>query len=463
MAKKKTTETTPEVELTKKQRLELFVKEQQLMAEKEKTVIKIGKIKDFKITGREHYMLTGICGIDFNTGGFKKGTYNVIYGAESGGKSTIALQACEGFQLSNPDLQILYVDAEQTVDETFISRFPNLNKDNITFLKEGITEKIFDMLVEMCQQNLVDVIIVDSIEAMTTNAELGKSLEENVMMDKARLLSRALAKMNQYLSDYGITVIMIQQERIEMSMFQAKTHGRSGGKAMRYYPATVYRIAKVGSQNETTKTEFQDSKVVSQYVKIINEKSKISEPYKETYTFINTDVNKKVAVEKMKEFINYAVQYGLIIKTGGWYQIIGSDGEPIEKVQGEAKVPAVFIENLDLYTETKLTLYSLALPPELFIAQFENIKIMLKQENANIKKSKIQQLEFIGHPERITEKDRKEMIFEDRKVEDFFSNEDYKKALFNLEEERRNAEQIIKDNEELADSEIEETKEDIFN
>lgn len=463
MAKKKTTETTPEVELTKKQRLELFVKEQQLMAEKEKSVIKIGKIKDFKITGREHYMLTGICGIDFNTGGFKKGTYNVIYGAESGGKSTIALQACEGFQLSNPDLQILYVDAEQTVDETFISRFPNLNKDNITFLKEGVTEKIFDILVEMCQQNLVDVIIVDSIDSMTTNAELGKSLEENVMMDKARILSRGLAKMNQYLSDYGITVIMIQQERIEMSMFQAKTHGRSGGKAMRYYPATVYRIAKVGSQNETTKTEFQDSKVVSQYVKIINEKSKISEPYKETYTFINTDVNKKVAVEKMKEFINYAVQYGLIIKTGGWYQIIGSDGEPIEKVQGEAKVPAIFIENLDLYTETKLTLYSLALPPELFIAQFENIKIMLKQENANIKKSKIQQLEFIGHPERITEKDRKEMIFEDRKVEDFFSDEDYKKALFNLEEERRNAEQIIKDNEELADSEIEETKEDIFN
>ena len=463
MAKKKTTETTPEVELTKKQRLELFVKEQQLMAEKEKSVIKIGKIKDFKITGREHYMLTDICGIDFNTGGFKKGTYNVIYGAESGGKSTIALQACEGFQLSNPDLQILYADAEQTVDETFISRFPNLNKDNITFLKEGVTEKIFDILVEMCQQNLVDVIIVDSIDSMTTNAELGKSLEENVMMDKARILSRGLAKMNQYLSDYGITVIMIQQERIEMSMFQAKTHGRSGGKAMRYYPATVYRIAKVGSQNETTKTEFQDSKVVSQYVKIINEKSKISEPYKETYTFINTDVNKKVAVEKMKEFINYAVQYGLIIKTGGWYQIIGSDGEPIEKVQGEAKVPAIFIENLDLYTETKLTLYSLALPPELFIAQFENIKTMLKQENANIKKSKIQQLEFIGHPERITEKDRKEMIFEDRKVEDFFSDEDYKKALFNLEEERRNAEQIIKDNEELADSEIEETKEDIFN
>lgn len=463
MAKKKTTETTPEVELTKKQRLELFVKEQQLLAEKEKSVIKIGKIKDFKITGREHYMLTGICGIDFNTGGFKKGTYNVIYGAESGGKSTIALQACEGFQLSNPDLQILYVDAEQTVDETFISRFPNLNKDNITFLKEGVTEKIFDILVEMCQNNLVDVIIVDSIDSMTTNAELGKSLEENVMMDKARILSRGLAKMNQYLSDYGITVIMIQQERIEMSMFQAKTHGRSGGKAMRYYPATVYRIAKVGSQNETTKTEFQDSKVVSQYVKIINEKSKISEPYKETYTFINTDVNKKVAVEKMKEFINYAVQYGLIIKTGGWYQIIGSDGEPIEKVQGEAKVPSVFIENLDLYTETKLTLYSLALPPELFIAQFENIKTMLKQENANIKKSKIQQLEFIGHPERITEKDRKELVFEDRKVEDFFSDEDYKKALFNLEEERRNAEQIIKDNEELADSEIEETDQDIFN
>lgn len=452
MAKKKTTE-EPIVELSKKERLSAFIKTQQLAAEKEKSVIKIGKINEFKITGREHYMLTGICGIDFNTGGFKKGTYNVVYGAESGGKSTIALQACEGFQLSNPDLQILYVDAEQTVDETFISRFPNLNKDNITFLKEGVTEKIFDMLVDMCQQNLVDVIIVDSIDSMTTNAELGKSLEENVMMDKARILSRGLAKMNQYLSDYGITVIMIQQERIEMSMFQAKTHGRSGGKAMRYYPATVFRIAKVVAQNETTKTELQDSKVVSQYVKIINEKSKISEPYKETYTYINTDVNKKVAVEKMKEFINYAIQYGLIIKTGGWYQIIGNDGEPIEKVQGEAKIPTIFAENLDLYTETKLTLYSLALPPELFIAQFENIKKMLKQENVNIKKNKIQQLEFIGHPELITDKDRKEMVFADRKIEDFFSEEDYKKALFNLEEEKVNAEKINKENEELEESE----------
>ena len=317
----------------KKQKLDEFIKNQNKIAEKEGKEIKLGNLNDFKMSGRENYMLTGILGIDLNTNGFKKGTFNVLYGAESGGKSTLALQICEGLQLTDPDKQFLYVDSEGTLDETFINRIPNLKKENITFLKDGVMENIFDTIKEIVKEGLVDVIIIDSVDSMTTNAQLGKSLEDNIVMDKSRILSRALSDLTDFISKYGITIFIIQQERINMSGYTVKQHGRSGGKAMLYYPSTVYRLAKINSQNETEKDQISDNKVVTQYVKIINEKSKISEPFKETFTWINLDRRKKIAVKKIQELVDYATLYGLITKGGSWYEIVDSNGET-KKVQG---------------------------------------------------------------------------------------------------------------------------------
>ena len=419
--------------LEKKKKLDEFIKTQNKLALKEKSEIVLGTLKDFKITGRENFLLTGILGIDLNTNGFKKGTYNIIYGSESGGKSTLCLQICEGLQLLNPDTQILYVDAEQTLDESFIARIPNLKKENITFLKEPIMEKAFDMIGEIAKEELVDVIIIDSTDSMTTMAELGKSLEDNLMMDKARILSRALAKLNGDMAKFGITVIIIQQERIEMSGFIAKSHGRSGGKAMKYYPATVTRLSKINSQNEVGKDELTgEAKITTQYVKITNEKSKISEPFKETTTFINLDRKKKLAVEKIKEVVHYATLYGLIQKSGSWYQITLGDGS-LQKVQGDAGVTKLLSENVDIYTDLKFLIYSKVLPAELFIVQFDNIRKMLEEENRFIKKNKKDKAKATDREDLLNEMDKTDFHFDETfKVQDYLSDEDYKLAMFNL-------------------------------
>lgn len=416
----------------KKQKLDEFIKNQNKIAEKEGKEIKLGNLNDFKMSGRENYMLTGILGIDLNTNGFKKGTFNVLYGAESGGKSTLALQICEGLQLTDPDKQFLYVDSEGTLDEAFISRIPNLKKENITFLKDGVMENIFDTIKEIVKEGLVDVIIIDSVDSMTTNAQLGKSLEDNIVMDKSRILSRALSDITDFISKYGITIFIIQQERINMSGYTVKQHGRSGGKAMLYYPSTVYRLAKINSQNETEKDQISDNKVVTQYVKIINEKSKISEPFKETFTWINLDRRKKIAVKKIQELVDYAILYGLITKGGSWYEIVDSNGET-KKVQGSNGVNKLLSENPDFYTELKMLLYSKGLPPELFIIQFNNIKKLLEEENKSIKKIKIETAKILNKEDLITNIDKNEFKFDEKlEASYYFSEEEYKLAMFNL-------------------------------
>lgn len=431
----------------KKQKLDEFIKNQNKIAEKEGKEIKLGNLNDFKMSGRENYMLTGILGIDLNTNGFKKGTFNVLYGAESGGKSTLALQICEGLQLTDPDKQFLYVDSEGTLDETFINRIPNLKKENITFLKDGVMENIFDTIKEIVKEGLVDVIIIDSVDSMTTNAQLGKSLEDNIVMDKSRILSRALSDITDFISKYGITIFIIQQERINMSGYTVKQHGRSGGKAMLYYPSTVYRLAKINSQNETEKDQISDNKVVTQYVKIINEKSKISEPFKETFTWINLDRRKKIAVKKIQELVDYAILYGLIIKGGSWYEIVDSNGET-KKLQGRNGVNKLLSENPDFYTELKMLLYSKGLPPELFIIQFNNIKKLLEEENKSIKKIKIETAKILNKEDLITDIDKNEFKFDEKlEASYYFSEEEYKLAMFNLKnsssvEEKEEAEEI---------------------
>ena len=452
----------------KKQKLDEFIKNQNKIAEKEGKEIKLGNLNDFKMSGRENYMLTGILGIDLNTNGFKKGTFNVLYGAESGGKSTLALQICEGLQLTDPDKQFLYVDSEGTLDEAFISRIPNLKKENITFLKDGVMENIFDTIKEIVKEGLVDVIIIDSVDSMTTNAQLGKSLEDNIVMDKSRILSRALSDITDFISKYGITIFIIQQERINMSGYTVKQHGRSGGKAMLYYPSTVYRLAKINSQNETEKDQISDNKVVTQYVKIINEKSKISEPFKETFTWINLDRRQKIAVKKIQELVDYAILYGLIIKGGSWYEIVDSNGET-KKVQGSNGVNKLLSENPDFYTELKMLLYSKGLPPELFIIQFNNIKKLLEEENKSIKKIKIETAKILNKEDLITDIDKNEFKFDEKlEASYYFSEEEYKLAMFNLKnsssiEETEETKKQTKKNKKETNEEAETKKEETEN
>ena len=243
---------------------------------------------------------------------------------------------------------------------------------------------------------------------------------------------------------------------------------------MLYYPSTVYRLAKINSQNETEKDQISDNKVVTQYVKIINEKSKISEPFKETFTWINLDRRKKIAVKKIQELVDYAILYGLITKGGSWYEIVDNNGET-KKVQGSNGVNKLLSENPDFYTELKMLLYSKGLPPELFIVQFNNIKKLLEEENKSIKKIKIETAKILNKEDLITDIDKNEFKFDEKlEASYYFSEEEYKLAMFNLKnsssiEETEETEEIketkkqTKKNKKETNEEVETKKEETEN
>lgn len=417
----------------KKRMLEILETEKK-MAEKAGEVLNIGTLRDFDISNRENYILTGVLGIDANTNGIKRGTWNVLYGAESSGKSTIALEIIAAYQMINPDDIILYVDSEQTVDDAFLDRIPGLKKENIIFIKDVVMEKIFDKIAEFTKEGVINFIVIDSIDTMITLKEEEKSLEDNVMMTRANVLSRGMAKINSLIYKQGIPVILIQQMRINFMGMIAK-NGRSGGNALKYYPATINLFSKSAAQNEKQGDEVYGDKVVNQYCKIKNEKSKISEPLKETYTYLNTDRSKKSGVSKTKELFDFAVAYGLIESKGAWCYYTDMETGEICKVNGKNQMIQALNADLDLYTNLKLQVYGKILPPELFIVKFEELKQLLEKENMLIKKNKMDKLKVMNRENLISEKDKTILSLKDKVILDIITQEELDLGTFILKKD----------------------------
>lgn len=434
--------------IEKKNKLFEILEVEKKIAEKSGEELQIGVLKDFKISNRENYFLTGILGIDSNTNGFKKGTFNVLYGAESSGKSTIALEAVSAYQQTNPESYVLYVDTEQTVDDVFLDRIPGINKEKIIFFKDIRMEHIFDKIDELTKAGVIDFIVLDSIDTMIPMKEEEKSLEDRVMMDKAMILSRAMAKINVTMAQKGITVLMIQQLRVNFTGMIAKTNGRSGGNAAKFYPATVNFLSKQKAQNDTEKDDIEGQKVVNQFCKITNEKSKISEPYKETYTFLNTDRSKKSGVAKMRELFHYATVYGLIETKGAWCYYTDLDTGEIIKVNGKAQMLNLLAKDIDLFSKLKFMIYGKILPPELLIVKFDEIKTLIEKENALIKKNKIDILTVQNRKDLISENDLSIFSLQDKDILDIISKEEYELGLFNLKSDEEKEEYLKQKNEE---------------
>lgn len=401
-------------------------------AEKAGEMATIGVLKDFDISNRENYFLTGILGIDANTNGFKKGTFNVLYGAESSGKSTISLETVAAYQMLYPEDMILYVDTEQTVDDAFLDRISGIIKENIIFIKDIGMERIFDKVNEYTKEGLVDFVVIDSIDSMVPLKEEEKSLEDSVMMVKANILSRALAKISSAIYQHGITILMIQQVRTTFTGMIAKTNGRSGGNAAKFYPATVNFLSKINAQNDKQSDEIYGDRIVNQYCKIHNDKSKISEPYKDTYTYLNTDRNKKGGVSKMRELIDYAIAHGLIEAKGAWCYYTDINTGEVISVNGKNKLIQKIASDINLYSTFKFQIYGKILPPELLIVKFDDIKTLLEKENALMKKNKIDYCKVVNREDLITDLDKSIFSLQDKKILDIISQEQYDFGTFIL-------------------------------
>lgn len=368
--------------LSKKERLLAKLQEEKDIAAKSGETVSVGHMDDFKDTNLENYILTGVLGIDLNINGIKKGAISVFYGAESSGKSSTALTVIEGICLSEPEAVVLYVDTEQTVNQQFASRNPYLNLDNVIFLKESEIETAFDKVKEYLNEDLVDYVVFDSIDATYAKAEFEKNLEDKVMMEKARVLSRALPQISELIAQNQVGMILIQQLRTKMTAYGA-SDSRSGGNAMKFFPSSVLKFSKDSAGVEKN----SEGDINRMFTIIKNEKSKVSRPYMTTFAYINTNPNEGISIDRVRDCIAYSKEAGLIdVAGGGWVTLAHpATGELIVKIQGENKLSDVFKKDLDLYSMFKMKVYSVNLPGELFITKYDHIKALLETENRVMK------------------------------------------------------------------------------
>lgn len=388
MAKAKEKEV--KVGLSKREKMLKKMEEEMKLAEKLGEPLTFGNPDSFVDYGRDQYQMTSILGIDMNVCGFKKGTINIIWGDSSAGKTTNCCGIMEGLSMVNPDLVFSYIDTEQTVDDNFLNRFPHLNQKNIFFTRHSMVERVFDELLEQLRDNMADVYILDSYDATSSKSTQAKSFENDnqQVMGKASVLSNAMPEIQELLKKNGSTLIFVQQVRQQMKQFMA-FDGRSGGNTLKFAPSTVLKFTNLRDGNEKN----EKGEEVVRYVKIKNEKSKVSQAYRETYSYINVDRDIPQAILKRKECLDYAVDYGLITRRGSYFfmDIINQETGEVESksFQGKGQLSKEFNKDIDFYTEMKLKVYAVGLPPEIFIVKFSEILTMLEVENMHMKEDKI--------------------------------------------------------------------------
>lgn len=400
-------------QLSKRDKMLKMAAEERKMAEKLGEPITMGNPSDFTDFGRDKYRMTSILGIDLNICGLKDGSINILYGDNSTGKTTNSIGIIEGIQLHNPDAVFAYFDAEQTVDDNFLGRYKHLNQENIFFFRYAMIEKIVDKILELLRGDMVDYIIIDSYDATSSKTTQGKSFENDnqQVMTKAAVLSNAMPEIQELLKKNDATMLILQQIRQQFKQFVAY-EGRSGGNTLKFAPSSVLKISNIKDKNEID----ENGNPKTRYVKIKNEKSKVSRPYLETFSYINVDPKIPHAILKRKECMDYALLYNIIEASGAWVYMNVVDPETgeikEEKFNGKAKALKAFDEDLDLYTETKLKVYAAGLPTEVFIVKFDEILTLLEKENENMKISKRIVYTQKGAASKLSEKDKKQFIFD---------------------------------------------------
>ena len=271
-------------------------------------------------------------------GGLPIGKITEFYGEEHGGKTTSALDIVANYQQLPDARDVLYVDAENTLDVDWAKKI-GVNVDNMYILqpKSQSAEEIFQIICDSVDTGEVGLWILDSIGALMSQQELDKSMEEKTYGGISQALTKFGKKIEMLMQRHKSTGIGINQIRADLnSMYGGTT--TPGGKAWKHFCAVRMRFARgkfVDEKgNELTRSAENP---VGNIVMMSMTKNKTCPPVRRTGFYT---LNYETGIDYLKDLVDVAVKFGIIDKHGAWFDIIDIEtGEIIEgKIQGQANV-----------------------------------------------------------------------------------------------------------------------------
>ena len=295
---------------------------------------------------------TGSLGLDvaLGIGGLPRGRVVEIYGPESSGKTTLTLQVIAEAQKVGGTAA--FVDAEHALDPTYAEKL-GVNLDDLLVSQPDTGEQALEITDMLVRSGAIDVIVIDSVAALTPKAEIEGEMGDSHVGLQARLMSQALRKLTGSIKRTNAMVIFINQIRMKIGVMFGSPETTTGGNALKFYSSVRLDIRRIGALKK-------GDEVIGNQTRVKVVKNKVAPPFRQA----EFEILYGSGISREGEIIDLGAQHNIIDKSGSWYSY---NGDRIG--QGKDNVRQFLVEHPDVAAEIEGKLRELLLPKKVGVAQ----------------------------------------------------------------------------------------------